>query len=111
MEHESPLTIMIVLAVATPVVGACMLIMGRIGARQSGAPMPPAMRRAGLLLLIAGPLNLLAWLLFNRWLDAIGYRSVIGYILAAAVFLALGWTTGAFSRVRERFSRRFPGND
>jgi hypothetical protein len=106
MEQETLRPIMLTLAVAMPAVGICLLTLGRLIAREAGEPMPPSMRRAGWLLILAGPLNLAVWFLFNAWLETIGYRSVIGYALAALVFFAMGWGTGALGRLRARWSGR-----
>lgn len=112
MERASIQIVMLGLAAATPVVGFCVLRLGASIARQSDEPMPASMRRAGWLLILAGPLNLLVWFLFNEWLTAVGYRSVVGYAVAAAVFFAMGWTSGAFGRLRGRIGRReTPGED
>lgn len=89
---------MYLLAILTPVLAAMIY-----GARRIGRlPGPgPALWKVAVLG-AAGPVNLLAWLLLNGWLDRIGHRSVIGYVLAAVVFVVAGFATGWFSRRRSR---------
>ena len=98
MDQETIQRIMIAIAVALPVVSASLLLMARSGARGAETEMVAKLRRTGWLLIVIGPLNLLVWLLLNNWLDRIGYRSVVGYLLAAVVFFITGWMTGLFAR-------------
>lgn len=100
MDQESLQWIMATLAIATPITGATLWAIGRSTARAAEEPLHPSIRRAAIILIVAGPLNLLVWLLFNDWLDAIGYRSAVGYGLAAAVFFGLGWSSGKFRKRR-----------
>lgn len=102
METADPSRLMIVLAVATPLLA---LLAGAIvghAARAGGEPPPPALRRNLWILALAGPVSLGLWWVFNRWLDAIGPRSVAGYVLAALAFVGAGFATGFFSRLRGR---------
>lgn len=99
-------TIMIVVAVLTVIVGGTLLIVGHWAAREGGEPMPRSMRRNTLILTAAGPVNLLVWYLFNGLIEGIGARSVVGYVLAALVFIGAGFSTGFFGRVRERMGKK-----
>jgi hypothetical protein len=102
MQETSVSNIMIVVAVATFVVGLLALGIGRMTATQADEPMPAGMRRNALLLTLAGPLALGLWFLFNRVLEGTGYRSAVGYALAALVFIAGGFMTGLFARLTAR---------
>jgi hypothetical protein len=101
MRDEALGNIMWLLAVLTPVLGLLMWLTGR-AAVGHGAAVVRHLRLKSLVLGLAGPANLLCWYLFNSWLSHIGYRSVIGYILAGLVFIIGGALTGAFSRRRRR---------
>lgn len=91
---------MIVIAVATLVVGALILWAGRATGETAGQPMPPRMKRNALILMLAGPASLGLWYLMNGILRGVGYRSVVGYGVAAAVFIGGGFATGFFGRLR-----------
>jgi hypothetical protein len=102
MQEASVNNIMIVVAVATLIVGLLTLGVGNFSASQAGEPMPAGMRRNALILILAGPAALGLWFLFNRVLEGTGYRSAIGYALAALAFVAGGFLTGLFSRLGPR---------
>ncbi|MCL5269752.1 MAG: hypothetical protein M1457_04190 [bacterium] len=91
--------IWIIIAVATPVLATLIGLAGHWAAAQEGGRMSRRLRRNCLILFLAGPANLVLWLLFNDALDAVGYRSVLGIVVAAVVFVAAGLGTGFFSRV------------
>lgn len=83
------------LAIATPI--AAMVFYPALRARMQD------WNRARIRLLIlglAGPANWLAWHLFNGWIDVSGYRSVLGFALAALVFFSVGAGLGMFRRRR-----------
>lgn len=98
---------MIVLAIATPLVAGLWWLSHRAIAREAGRPPVRAQVRNAIILALAGPVNLLVWLLFNGWLDRLGSRSIAGYILAGLVFIVVGSTTGFFARHDPR-RRRSP---
>lgn len=106
MQEASMKHVMIVVAVATVVVGVLILVVGNFAAGQAGEPLPPRMRRNAIILMAAGPLSLVSWMLFNGLLEEVGYRSVLGYALAGLVFVGGGFLTGFFSRLR--IGRRAP---
>lgn len=96
---------MIGIAFATPLL-ALMLV---LAARAGRITMPPKSRIV--ILLMAGPLNLVLWVVFQRYLDGVGNRSVYGIILAVVVFIAVGFGAG-FLRGRGSEDRRHPqGSD
>jgi drug/metabolite transporter (DMT)-like permease len=92
----------IVLSLATPVVGATIWLAGRAVARQADEPMPRSMRRAAVILILAGPLNLLVRFCLGDRLAAASQNPAIGYALAAATFIGLGWYLGIFKRISNR---------
>lgn len=106
MRDDSVRTAMLVIAALTPLLGALAWFIGggmNRAARDAGTELP--LNRLGLkclVLALAGPANLALWHLFNGWLNRIGYRSVLGYALAALVFLLGGWLTGWLSRRKAR---------
>jgi len=93
MDDPSILPLMIALAVATPVLaGLIHLFYARSGAIGS-------LRKGRLwLLALAGPLNLVGWLLSNERLKDLESRSVIGVVLAGVAFLTLGFGFGFLRR-------------
>lgn len=91
---------MIIIALATFVVGLLILWAGYSTGQTAGQPMPRSMKRNALILTFAGPIALVLWYLLNGLLRGVGYRSVIGYVLAALVFIGGGFATGFFSRLR-----------
>jgi uncharacterized membrane protein len=95
LENKDLLPAMIILAVATPVLAVLLIVFARAGL----VSMPPRSRLV--ILLLAGPLNLALWYLFNHYLDSTGHRSVFGILLAAVVFIAVGFGAG-FLRARAR---------
>lgn len=105
MQQEMPVIVFIIIAVVTPVVALAAWLALRRTQAQSGEPTPPPVpkktRRNLGILALAGPVNLLVWFLFNGWLDRTGSRSVVGYVLAALVFVIAGYATGFFSRLRQ----------
>jgi hypothetical protein len=109
MQEAAVRTIMIALAVITPVVGLLVLLLGRWAETLDGKAMTRQMRRNVWILILAGPVNLAAWFAFNGLLEGVGSRSVIGYVLAAVVFIAAGFGTGYFSRRRGRSAEQKSG--
>lgn len=104
MEDPSMQPLMIALAIATPVLAGLIFLYQRSGAIR-------APRRGRLVLLaLAGPLNLIVWLLLNERLAGIESRSLIGIILAVVVFLTLGFGFG-FLRRRDGGSRAEKENE
>lgn len=99
MEELAVRNVMIIVAVATVVVGGLILAIGGFSAAQAGEAQPSGLKRKAIILILAGPISLGSWLLFNGMLEGIGYRSLIGYALAAAVFVGCGFMTGFFSRI------------
>ena len=98
MNHTDTQTVMIAIAVATPLVGLAAWVSAWLGARTSGERVARRVCRNAALLAAAGPLNLLVWFAFNRWLDARGARSVTAIVAAAVVFVVAGFLTGWFTR-------------
>ena len=95
MEETTLRNLMILIAVATPLLAG----MSDGVARRAAAgerPTPRRMRRNLWILAAAGPVNLALRLLLNGWLDRMENRSAIGYVLAAVVFVAVGFATGWF---------------
>ena len=105
MEIADADRLMFLLAVATPALA--LLARGVLGhaAQHAGEPLTLVARRNIWILATAGPASLGLWWVFNRWLDTIGHRSVAGYILAALTFIAAGFATGFFSRLRAARAR------
>ena len=103
IERESLFSLMVVIAVATPALVALILVATRMDILQ------PLRRSRLILLAAAGPTNLVCWLLFNGYLDRVGHRSVIGIVLAAAVFIGLGFGAG-FLRGRKEIKGGGPGD-
>lgn len=99
---------MILIAVATTLIGLLILAVSRISPDYAGEPLPPGMKRNAIILTLSGPVSLGLWYLFNGVLHGVGYRSVIGYALAALVFIGGGFLTGLFSRLA---GRRGPGEE
>jgi len=79
-----------------------LLLISRSLGPEAQACLPLRLKRNCLILGLAGPINLLIWLLFNQYLDQVGYRSVVGYMLAAIVFIVMGFITGFFSRLTRK---------
>lgn len=105
MEHQDIGNVMILLALVTP--GLALLI--GYGLRRSveeGGPSTSRLRRNVWILGAAGPANLLLWLALNGLLDGWGWRSVIGYVLAAVTFVAAGFATGFLGRVLSELRAR-----
>jgi hypothetical protein len=92
----------VAIAILTPVVALVAGWMGRMAARQAGAPISPAMRRNIWILGLAGPVNLALWWLLGAWLDSTGPGSLSGWLTAAAVFIVAGLATGWFARLWKR---------
>ena len=105
MEESVVRNVMIILSLATPLVAGLFALAARASAVQSGEPLPRRLRRNIWILAAAGPVNLALWLLLNGILAGTGFRSVMGYALAALVFLAGGVATGFFSRLLSRGAR------
>jgi hypothetical protein len=80
-----------IIAILTPVLGLILYGVSTLTSRASGQSVPAPIRRSAIILLFMGPLNLVLWFLMNQWLERIGYRSVIGYVLAALVFIVGGY--------------------
>lgn len=96
MEDRSTLPLMIALAIATPILAGMIHLYARSGAIGS-------LRKGRLwLLALAGPLNLVVWLLFNERLERFESRSMLGLALAAAVFVTLGFGFGFLRRHDDR---------
>ncbi|MCE5269267.1 MAG: hypothetical protein LLG00_15425 [Planctomycetaceae bacterium] len=93
--------IMIWIAVITPLLAAAIYAVGRAG-QTDAEPLPKSYVRNVLILAAAGPINFAIWLLHNQWADRSGPGSVYGIILAAIVFIAAGFATGLFARLRNR---------
>lgn len=92
MEDPSTLPLLIALAAATPVLAGLIHLYARSGAIGS-------LRKGRLwLLALAGPLNLVAWLLFNKRLEDLESRSTIGIVLAIVVFVVVGFGFGFIRR-------------
>ncbi len=89
---------MTIIALLTPLLGIILYGIGLLTSRNSGQPIPSSIRFSSVLLLLLGPLNYLLWNLLNQWLDHIGYRSIIGYVLAAMAFIVGGILTGRWKR-------------
>lgn len=102
MERESLMPVMIGIGVATPVLAGLIALRVRSGA--VAMPRPSRMW----MLALAGPLNLLIWVGFNRHLDWSGSRSIVGILVAIAVFTAMG---AGFGFLRGRFARVKPPED
>lgn len=100
MQEAAVRNIMIIVAVMTVIVGSLLLLVARWSAEVSGQPISRHMVRSAILLIAAGPLNLMVWLLFNGVLAGVGSRKVVGYALAAIAFVVTGLATGFFSRLR-----------
>ncbi len=109
MEETTLRNLMILIAVATPLLAGMIYGVTRRVA-EDGRPAPRRMRRNLWILAAAGPVNLVLWLLLNGWLDRMENRSAIGYVLAAIVFIAVGFTTGWFGG-RRRADRPEDGED
>ena len=111
MEHQNIGNVMIFLALVTP--GLALLI--GYGLRRSveeGGASTSRLRRNVWILGAAGPANLLLWLVLNGLLDGLGWRSVVGYVLAALTFVAAGLATGFLARLFSvlRGRRRLKGD-
>lgn len=107
MEPDVPISVFIIIALLTPLIACVGWLAVRRAPAEPGAVPLAKVRRNLLILALAGPLNLLLWLIVNGWLDQVGSRSVIGYVLAAVVFLAGGFATGFLPRLfRTSRSRR-----
>ena len=89
---------MTIIALLTPLLGIILYGIGLLTSRNSGQPIPSSVRFSSVVLLLLGPLNYLLWNLLNQWLDHIGYRSIIGYVLAALAFILGGILTGRWQR-------------
>ena len=101
MERDVPILVFIIIAAVTPILAFVgWLSLGRAPAEPGEIPLAKV-RRNLLILALAGPANLLLWFVVNGWLDRVGSRSVIGYVLAAAVFLIGGFVTGFLPRLRQ----------
>lgn len=97
METENLLPMMVGLAVATPLLAVLLILFARAGI----VTMPPRSRIV--ILLLAGPANLALWYFFNHYLRVTGHRSVFGILLAAIVFVVVGFGAGFLrGRIRER---------
>lgn len=97
--------IMLVLALLTPLLGVAVWRFYRHEMARRGIEMTPSLVRNIWILTFAGPVNLLAWKLLNQDLDRFGGNSLPAYALAAVVFIAAGFLTGFFSRLRQGRSR------
>lgn len=102
MEEFAVNRAMILIAVSTCLIGLLILAVSRISPDYAGEPLPPGMKRNAIILTLSGPVSLGLWYLFNGVLHGVGYRSVIGYALAALVFIGGGFLTGLFTRLRAR---------
>lgn len=106
MEDADLQRVMILLAIATPVVAASGAIVSRIAANAIGEAVTRRRRRNLWLVGLAGPVACLLWFILNVWLEWSGPGSIMGYGLAALVFVAAGFATGFFSRMGLRRSGR-----
>jgi hypothetical protein len=100
MEETAVQKIMILLAVLTPLTAGLLALFVRSAAQGAGQTGGAKVRRNLWILAVAGPVNLALWFSFNGLLAGMGSRSVVGYGLAAAVFVFAGFATGFFSRLR-----------
>lgn len=105
MEEPDVNRAMMLIAISTVVVGALILTVGKITAEDAEIPFSPKMKRNAIILMLAGPVSWGLWHAFNGLLQGVGYRSVVGYVLAAVVFVGAGFLTGLFSRL---WGRRAP---
>lgn len=99
MNYPDLFRVMIGIAIATPILGVLILLIGRAGAAGSDEPMPPSMKRNAIILAVAGPANLLLWWAYNAWHTSQGPGSAFGIVLAAIVFIVAGLATGLFARL------------
>ena len=106
METADANRLMIILAMATPVLAVLVLAVGGHAARLAEEPMPARTRRNAWILAFAGPATLALWWIFNHWLNFIGHRSAAGYIIAGLTFIGAGFGTGFFGRLREKANRQ-----
>jgi hypothetical protein len=104
MEEPVVRNVMILLAIATPLIAGLLALASRSATAQTGQPAPWRIRRNTWILAAAGPVNLLVWYLFNGTLSWVGSRSVLAYGLAILIFLAAGFGTGFFSRLGSKHS-------
>lgn len=88
MRDEQAYNTMIMIAFATPALALLMhFFAGRAGI--------VSIRRGRMVVLfLAGPANLLLWIIFNKYLDGVGNNSALGIALAAIVFVATGYGLG-----------------
>lgn len=100
MQEVSVRTVMFIVAVATPLLALLIVTVGRAALTGEEATMNRRTQRNIWILALAGPANLGLWYLLNGLLAGVGSRSVIGYVLAALVFVLGGFATGFFSRLR-----------
>mgnify|MGYP001470837999 CR=1 FL=1 len=108
MEPEVPNHVFLIIAMLTPVIAFVGWLVVGHGASGNNEVSSKKIHRNLILLALAGPVNLLLWYVVNGWLKGVGSRSVIGYVLAAMVFLVAGYATGFFGRLRRG---RRSGND
>lgn len=96
---------MVILAIATPGLALLIFCLHKAGMMS----LPPRSRMV--ILLLAGPVNLLLWLMMNRYFDAVRHRSAIGVVLAAAVFIGVGFGGGFLRRSSEARRRAIGPHD
>lgn len=90
MTDESVRTLMILIALGTPLLALVTWIMGRMRA------MAPLTAGRLWMMALVGPGNLVLWLTFNGYMDQVGHRSLIGIALALIVLVGGGFGLGFF---------------
>jgi drug/metabolite transporter (DMT)-like permease len=100
MDETVTRNVMILAAIATPVVAALIFGFSRWAAEDSRSTFSPKTRRLVWILALAGPLNLLLWQVRKGGLNSFGGDSAMGWILAAMVFIVAGYASGWFRRSR-----------
>lgn len=95
MDDRSVQLLLIALAVATPALAVFIYVQASLGQMTL-----PARSRLWMLLL-AGPVNLLCWLLLKGPMEGVSGRSLVGGFAALAVFLTMGFGFGFFRRRRD----------
>ena len=93
---------MVALAVGTPGLGG--LIYWRV---RQGVIHSPGRGRL-ILLVAAGPVNLLVWLTAGDWIGRMRHPTTVGIALAVVVFIGLGLRRGGFYWLRRRRPDRHP---